>query len=78
MAWVTGDFDALLHVRTRDPQHLQEVVFRINRACGGGATSRTMVVLSFQFERPRASIEKTLSSWPEDLDIAQHQDHSAD
>lgn len=57
MAWLTGDFDVLLRVHTRDPAHLQDVVFRVINAGEGRVRSRTMVVMSVPFEKPGPEFE---------------------
>ncbi len=57
MAWLTGDFDVLLRVHIRDPEHLQDVVFRIIGAGEGRVRSRTMVVMSVPFEKPGPGFE---------------------
>jgi Lrp/AsnC family transcriptional regulator for asnA, asnC and gidA len=58
MAWVTGELDALVKVRSRDAEHLQEVIYRLVQA--GGTTllrSRTMVVLSEAVSKPGPDFE---------------------
>jgi Lrp/AsnC family leucine-responsive transcriptional regulator len=57
MAWLTGDFDVLLRVHTRGPEHLQDIVFRIINAGEGRVRSRTMVVMSVPFEKPGPGFE---------------------
>jgi len=47
---VTGDHDALLHVRVRDTAHLEEALERI-RSEGFIAQTRSLVVLTRLLER---------------------------
>jgi len=51
-AWtVAGEASAMLHVRARDTQHLEEALERIRDAPGVTRT-QTQIVLSTLFERP--------------------------
>jgi Lrp/AsnC family leucine-responsive transcriptional regulator len=45
MAWVTGDYDAVLFVRACNAQHLRHVLFDIADAAGRGSTTRTAWLL---------------------------------
>lgn len=45
MAWVTGDYDAVLFVRACNPRHLRQVLFDIADAAGSGSTTRTAWLL---------------------------------
>lgn len=58
LAWVTGEFDALVKVRARDTAHLQRVLFQIIQAGGGRLRSRTMVILSEPLWKPGPSFEE--------------------
>src|SRR6266511_2735366 len=64
MAWLTGDFDVLLRVHTRDPAHLQDVIFRIINAGDGRVRSRTMVVMSVPFRKPGPAFEAIPDAGP--------------
>ena len=48
---VAGEASAILHVRARDTQHLEDALERI-RATPGVRRTQTQVVLSTLFERP--------------------------
>jgi DNA-binding Lrp family transcriptional regulator len=50
---VAGEASAILHVRARDTQHLEESLERI-RDSPGIIRTQTQVVLSTLFERPMA------------------------
>ena len=50
---VAGEASAILHVRARDTQHLEEALERI-RDTPGIIRTQTQVVLSTLFERPVA------------------------
>jgi DNA-binding Lrp family transcriptional regulator len=52
LAWVTGEFDAVVRVRARDTAHLQDVLFRIADAGQRQVRARTLVVLSHPFWKP--------------------------
>jgi DNA-binding Lrp family transcriptional regulator len=58
MAWVAGEFDALLLVRARDTHHLDEVISRIHAAGGGVGRSPTLVALSVPVKKPGPSFEE--------------------
>ncbi len=64
MAWVTGDFDALVTVRVSGTTHLQQVVFRMIQAGGGAGTvrARTIVVMSEPFSKPGPDFEAIAAS----------------
>lgn len=57
LAWLTGDFDALVRIRARDTVHLQQVVFRLIQAGDGQMRTRTMVILSEPFAKPGPEFE---------------------
>lgn len=61
LAWVTGEYDALVKVRARDTAHLQEVVFRMIQSGAGQMRTRTMVVLSEPFSKPGPEFERVSS-----------------
>jgi DNA-binding Lrp family transcriptional regulator len=58
MAWVTGEFDAIVRVRARDTAHLQQVIFGITGQGDGQVRARTMVVLSEPFSKPGVEFER--------------------
>ncbi len=63
LSWVTGDFDALVKVRARNPAHLQQVVFQLIQAGEPSMRTRTMIVLSEPLWKPGPGFE--LVSLPE-------------
>jgi Lrp/AsnC family transcriptional regulator for asnA, asnC and gidA len=58
MAWVTGEFDAIVRVRARDTAHLQQVIFGITGQGDGQVRARTMVALSQPFAKPGIEFER--------------------
>ncbi|HEX8730640.1 MAG TPA: Lrp/AsnC family transcriptional regulator [Ktedonobacterales bacterium] len=65
LAWVTGDFDALVKVRARNPGHLQQVVFRLIQAGEPNMRTRTMIVLSEPLWKPGPAFEAVAPPEPE-------------
>ena len=61
LAWVTGDFDALVKVRARNPAHLQQVVFQLTQAGEPSMRTRTMIVLSEPLWKPGPSFESVIA-----------------
>lgn len=57
LSWVTGDFDAIVKVRARDPGHLQQVVFALIQAGEPTMRTRTMIVLSEPLWKPGPEFE---------------------
>ena len=59
LTWVTGDFDALLLVRTRTTAHLEDVLFKINDVgrTFGQIHSSTAVILSETFRKAGVEFE---------------------
>ena len=57
MVWVTGDFDALLRVRARNTQQLQDILFKILKAGEESITSRTTITLSVAFDKAGTGFE---------------------
>ena len=57
MVWVTGDFDALLRVRARNTQQLQDILFKTLKAGEESITSRTTITLSVAFDKAGTGFE---------------------
>lgn len=57
LTWVTGEYDAVVRVRARDTEHLQQVLFRIVDAGQRQIRARTLVVLTQPFAKPGPSFE---------------------
>ncbi len=62
LAWVTGDFDALVKVRARNPAHLQQVVFQLIQAGEPSMRTRTMIVLSEPLWKPGPAFESVMTA----------------
>jgi DNA-binding Lrp family transcriptional regulator len=62
LAWVTGDFDAIVKVRARDPMHLQHIVFALIQAGEPTMRTRTMIVLSEPLWKPGPAFESVVWS----------------
>ncbi|HZC08358.1 MAG TPA: Lrp/AsnC family transcriptional regulator [Ktedonobacterales bacterium] len=60
LSWVTGDFDALVKVRARNPEHLQQVVFQLIQAGEPNMRTRTMIVLSEPLWKPGPAFESVV------------------
>lgn len=60
LVWVTGDFDALVKVRARNPMHLQQVVFQLIQAGEPSMRTRTMIVLSEPLWKPGPAFESVV------------------
>lgn len=67
LAWVTGDFDALVKVRARDPIHLQQIVFALIQAGEPTMRTRTMIVLSEPLWKPGPTFEAAALAGQDDL-----------
>jgi len=65
LAWVTGDFDALVKVRVRDPMHLQQVVFQLIQAGEPSMRTRTMIMLSEPLWKPGPAFEAVIQPEPQ-------------
>jgi Lrp/AsnC family transcriptional regulator for asnA, asnC and gidA len=60
LVWVTGDFDALVKVRARNPEHLQQIVFQLIQAGEPNMRTRTMIVLSEPLWKPGPGFESVV------------------
>ncbi len=65
LSWVTGDFDALVKVRARNPAHLQQVVFRLIEAGEPSMRTRTLIVLSEPLWKPGPDFEAVIMPEPQ-------------
>lgn len=65
LSWVTGDFDALVKVRARNPAHLQQVVFRLIEAGEPSMRTRTLIVLSEPLWKPGPDFEAVITPEPQ-------------